>query len=88
MDLMIDSISKVIESEELLEVGRKAIEDVLIDFRDSRISHPNRGNGLVCCEKDGEPSSVIRLGPESGLKIALKAIVEHLKEKKKVLNNV
>jgi len=37
----------------LLEIGRKAVEDALIEWRDDRLSMPTRGNGLVICEKDG-----------------------------------
>lgn len=76
MDLL-----KLAEDQELLEVGRKAVEETLIDFRDSRISQP-RGNGLVIREKDGTESSLIRLGPEDALRIALKAIHKHLTSRK------
>lgn len=63
---------------ELLEVGRKAIEERLIEFRDSRFSELMRGNGLVIREKDGKDSSIIRFGPETALYIGLKAMAEHL----------
>lgn len=58
------------------EIARKAVEDVLIEFRDNRLSLPLRRNGLVVAEKDGTPSSVIRLGMEEALRIAIKAINE------------
>lgn len=58
-----------------LEVGRKAIEDALIEYRDSRISEPFRGNGLVIREKDGTESSVIRFGPETALRIGIRAML-------------
>ena len=61
-----------------IEFGRKAIEDALIEFRESRISQPMRGNGLVVREKDGNPSSHIRMGPDEALRIGLKAIAEAL----------
>jgi hypothetical protein len=64
--------------ESLLEVGRKAVEEVLIDLRDSRISILNRGNGLVVREKDGTESSIIRMGTESALRIGLKAISQFI----------
>ncbi len=54
---------------------RKAIEDVLVDFRDSRISIV-RNNGLVIREKDGKDSKIIRLGSETALKIGLQAIIK------------
>lgn len=70
-------LKDIANNKKLLEVGRAAIEDKLIEFRDSRISQI-RGNGLVIREYNGEPSSVIRFGPETALYIGLKAIAEHL----------
>lgn len=74
------TLKEITESPELLEVGRKAVEDVLVDFRDNRISMI-RGNGLVIREKDGQDSHIIRIGPEDALRIGLKAIMEHLESK-------
>lgn len=62
---------------EELEVGRKAVEDALIDLRDRRISQPFRGNGLVVREADGKASTLIRMGLEEALPIALEAIEKH-----------
>ena len=62
----------------LLEVGRQAIEDVLIEWRDARLSEPLRGNGLVVREPNGQPSDVIRFGPEMAVRIALGAMADHL----------
>jgi len=67
-------LKRIYENPQMLEIGRKAIEDVLIELRDSRISMMTRGNGLVIREVDGNPSSIIRLGPEDALRIGLKAI--------------
>lgn len=66
-------------TDEHLEIGRKAVEDALIDMRDSRISILGRNNGLVCKEKDGTPSHIIRMGFEQAMAIAVKAILEKLK---------
>jgi hypothetical protein len=77
-DLKLCDLRKIIESEELLEIGRKAIEDVLVDYRDSRIFLPFRNNGLVIKERDGRYSDVIRMGPEGALRIGLKAIADYL----------
>lgn len=71
------TLKEIYDNPELLEVGRKAIEDALISFRDSRIS-VFRNNGLVIREKDGKNSHVIRLGPEDALRIGLRAIEAHL----------
>ena len=68
-------IREVVEpSAELLEIGRKAIEATLIEWRDSRLSMLNRANGLVVKEKDGSASSIIRFGPEAALRIGMKAM--------------
>lgn len=59
-----------------LEIARIAIENELIEWRDSRLSMPGRGNGLVAREKNGAPSHIIRFGPEVAVRIALRAIAE------------
>ena len=56
-------------TDELLEVGRKAIEDALIEMRDARIGILGRGNGLVVRERDGSESSIMRLSTESALRM-------------------
>ena len=76
---MRSSLNEIYENNELLEVARKAIEKELIQWRDSRLSEFMRGNGLVIKEKDGTDSSIIRFGPETAMRIGLKAIDEHLK---------
>lgn len=65
------------DDEALWQVARRAIEDDLIEFRDSRLSMPLRNNGLVVKEKDGTPSDLIRFGPEIAVKIALRALADH-----------
>lgn len=62
----------------LLEIGRRAIEATLIEWRDSRLSEAFRNNGLVVRAKDGQASSVIRFGPEKALSIGLRAIAQTL----------
>ena len=64
---------------ELLEVGRLAIENALIEFRDDRLSMP-RNNGLVIRERDGKASDVIRFGPEDALRIGLLAIAKEARK--------
>lgn len=68
----------IAEDPELLEIGRKAIEDTLVELRDSRIAILGRNNGLVIREADGRDSSMIRLGPEMALRIALEAMAKTL----------
>lgn len=59
--------------EEALTAAHIAVEDVLIEFRDSRIGVLGRANGFVVNERDGSPSSIMRLGTREGLRIAIKA---------------
>lgn len=66
--------------DELLNVARKAVEDELVDRRDSGISLFGRGNGLVIRSKDGQDSHLIRMGMENAMSIGLKAIVEHVRK--------
>jgi DNA-binding FadR family transcriptional regulator len=73
-----EGLGAVAENDELLEVGRKAVEEALIEWRDARLSEPVRRNGLIVREKDGTPSDVIRFGPETALRIGLRAIAAHL----------
>ena len=70
------TIDGLLKREDLIEVGRKAVEDTLIDFRDSRISLVGMGNGLVVCEEDGTKSDAIRLTIDDALRIALEAIIK------------
>lgn len=65
---------------DLLRAAHKAIEDVLVEWRDERISTPFRGNGLVIRERDGKESSTIRMGPEEAMSIGLKAIADRLEK--------
>jgi hypothetical protein len=73
-------LRSIADDPELLEVARKKIEDVLIEFRDARLSMLLVGNGLVCREADGKESSIIRLSTRDGIQIALKAIADHLEQ--------
>lgn len=79
---VLEELREIANDHDLLwNVGRKKIEDVLVDNRDSRISILGRNNGLVIKEKDGTDSHTIRLGPEMALGIGLKAIIDHLQNK-------
>jgi len=69
-------LAALADDDELIEVGRKAIEDALVEFRNGHLSEVGRGNGLVIFQKNGTPSDVIRFGPEMALSIGLKAIAE------------
>lgn len=73
-----EELRAVADDTALLEVGRKAVEDALIEWRDLRLSTPFRNNGLVVKEYDGKDSSIIRMGPEDAMQIGLRAIADHL----------
>lgn len=61
----------------LWSVARRAIEDELVEWRDNRM-FVLRNNGFTIREQDGTESSIIRFGPEVGVRIALRAIADHL----------
>lgn len=63
----------------LLEIGRKAVEDLLVELRDDRVAQL-RNNGLVIKEADGKSSDTIRLGPEDALRTGLLAIAAALEK--------
>ena len=67
--------------EDALTAAHLAVEDVLVEFRDRRISVLNRGNGFVVREYDGQESSIMRMGTRDGLRIGIKAYLAALAEK-------
>lgn len=60
-----------------LEVARLAVENTLIEFRDSAMFMVG-GNGFVVRNKDGSPSEIMRLSTAFGLQIGIKAYLEAL----------
>ena len=63
-------------TEDDITAAHLAIEDELIDMRDHRIGVLGYANGMVVNERDGSPSSIMRLGTREAIKLALKAIAE------------
>lgn len=61
------------ENRVLMEVARRAVEDALVEWRDSSM-FVLRNNGFTIRGKDGSASSIVRFGTEDGLRIALRAI--------------
>lgn len=59
--------------EDALTAAHRAVEDVLIEFRNNRISVLGPANGFVVREHDGSPSPIMRIGTRDGLRIAIKA---------------
>jgi hypothetical protein len=74
-----DLLQSISENDQLLETARRAIENVLIEWRDSRLSVLGRRNGLVVYEKDGRESPTIRMGSETAVRIGLRAIADRLR---------
>lgn len=73
-----ESLRALADNEELLyNVARYAVEDVLVEMRDSRIGLLGRNNGLVIREENGADSSIIRLTIESAFAIGLRALADH-----------
>lgn len=75
-------LRRIAADEKLMyEVGRRAVEDVLVEHRDSRISFLFRNNGLVIKNADGTDSPVIRLTTEHAVAIAMRAMADELEKK-------
>lgn len=60
--------------------AHKAVEDVLVTMRDSRLSLLNAANGLVINERDGTPSEHVRLGTRDALRIGIAAYLDASRE--------
>ena len=62
-----------------IEAARRHIEDLLIEFRDMRVSiAPGgpAGHGLVVREPDGASSDIMRLRTGEAIRIAVKTMLE------------
>ena len=69
-------LSEITETD--IRAAWKHLEDVLVEFRDMRVSIPPGacGHGLVVRENDGKESSTIRLRTPEAIRIAIKAMLE------------
>lgn len=71
------TISELLDDPELIEVARKHMEDVLISWRNDRLSELGCGNGFAVCEKDGRgQAALIRIRTDHGFRIMLRAILD------------
>jgi hypothetical protein len=76
-----EALREVLADDDLIwEVGRKAVEDQLIDMRNSNMFVLNN-NGLVIKNFDGTVSSTIRMSTEMAIKCALGAMAEELEKR-------
>ncbi len=64
-------------NKDALEVARKAVEERIIEMRDSGMFMLSN-NGFVCNSFDGTPSSIIRLSTAFGLQLGIEAYMEAL----------
>jgi hypothetical protein len=71
-------VERVATDSKLLEVARLAVEDALVEMRDSCTSLLGRRNGLVIATRSGEPSDIIRMSTEDAMRVGLKAIAAAL----------
>jgi len=62
-----------------IEHARAAIEDRLIEWRDSRLFIIG-GNGLVVREADGKSSSVIRISTRDAITMTLQVLADFLEK--------
>ena len=77
-DVLVEGLRRLADDHETLwNIARKAIEDELIEWRDNGM-FVLRNNGFTIRYKDGSPNEIIRFGPEVGVRIALKALADHL----------
>jgi hypothetical protein len=65
-------------NEDALTAAHLAVENELVDLRDRRMWIGTYRNGFVINERDGEPSSIMRMGTRDGLRIAIKAYLENV----------
>lgn len=65
---------------EMMTAAHLEIENQLIELRDSRITFGLHANGLVCKEKDGTPSDVIRMGTRMAIQQILRALADQLEQ--------
>lgn len=63
---------EIVVDDDALEVARKAVEDVLIEFRDNGV-FVLVPNGFVIRYRDGSLSDVMRLSTRDGLRVGIKA---------------
>lgn len=73
-----NDIEKLASDRTLMRVGGKAIQDARVEIKE-RLS-AMRNDGLLCInEADIALNSIIHVGHEQGIVIALKAIAAHLR---------
>ncbi len=64
--------------EDALTAAHIAVENALVEMRDARVSVIGPRNGFVIRERNGDPSSVLRLGTRDGLRLGIAAYLNAL----------
>lgn len=77
-----DELRRLADDPDLMQKAHVAVENVLIEWRDDRLSMLLCANGLVVKEKDGTPSSIIRLGTRAAIQLSLRELANILEEEK------
>lgn len=73
LGISVDSVNRLLDRD-CIEIGRQAVENAVIELRDCGVSMMC-GNGISCREKDGTPSSMIRMRTDNAIMTALKAML-------------
>jgi hypothetical protein len=75
-DLLTDAVNAVADtlvSDDVLTLLHLAVENKLVDFRDSGMWVEGPRNGFVIKTREGYDSDVMRLGTRDGLRVALQS---------------
>lgn len=64
-----------------LTAAHLAVEDVLIELRDARISVLGPANGLIVKERDGQHSPIMRMGTRHALGVGIAAYLKAINER-------
>ena len=73
-----EDLLSLLENEDAMRAARQAVENAMLDLRDSRISLLGCGHGMVARERDGKESFVIRMATRDVLHVALTAMAKQI----------
>lgn len=71
-----DNVAEFLCRPEVVQQMHLAIENLLIEFRDSGIFVIHPANGFTVKSVEGEPNSIMRIGTRSGLEHIMKRFQE------------
>jgi hypothetical protein len=73
-----DQLRELAERPEMMTAAHLAIENELIEMRDSGIFIGPHANGLAVKNKDGSPSPVIRMGTRMAIQMILRVLADQV----------